>query len=511
MSGGRTDRREFLRACGGALALSGTARADNTALGVAREMGRPNVLVVFDDQLRKDVCGAYGGGQNISTPHIDRLADQGVVFTNATSCCPLCTPFRGMLHTGRYPTHTGIVLNFVEVSAEQNPDCLAHVFSREGYDTCFIGKWHLAAGRCKGAGRYAPDVARIRALNQANPEREFVPPGPGRLGYHRWQGFNFHASFNDYWYYEDEPKKLRSGKYETDTQTDQAIQFMEDHKDSRRPFLVVVAPHPPHPPFGPASLPEGYLEKVPEKITWSPNVPANNPRKVEEMRCYLAMAKNVDDNVGRLMSYLDRTGLAENTIVVFTSDHGEMHGSHGRLNKMVPYTEAVGIPLIMRWRGKIAPKRSDALFTPMDVLPTLASLARIRVPRRLDGVDLGDVVLGKGRSAREEILMANYSSHWDYFQTGTLWPEWRGIRTGRYTYCKWLTGEEELYDDLQDPYQMNNLATGRKELPMLQRMRKTLKHLLAAAHDQFQPGTAYADWYNDDRRLLRTGLGPVKG
>jgi arylsulfatase A-like enzyme len=229
------------------------------------------------------------------------------------------------------------------------------------------------------------------------------------------------------------------------------------------------------------------------------------------MRCYLAMAKNVDDNIGRLIDYLDRTGLAQNTIVVFTSDHGEMHGSHGRLNKMVPYAEAIDIPLIVRWPERLHPGMTDALATPMDLLPTLAGLAGIGVPRDVDGIDLSDAMQGPTRGGREEILLANYSSHWDYFQSGTNWPEWRGVRTARYTYCKWLAGSEELYDNQEDPYQMINLAQGRQELPMLKRMRNTLKELLVAAHDDFQPGTSYADWYDEERNLVRTGLGPVRG
>jgi arylsulfatase A-like enzyme len=118
---------------------------------------------------------------------------------------------------------------------------------------------------------------------------------------------------------------------------------MEKCRNSGRPFLLSVAPHPPHPPFDPGFIPEGYLEKNPETIQWPPNVPADkNPRTLMEMRYYLAMAKNVDDNLGRLMDYLDVSGLPADTIVVFTADHGEMNGSHGRLNKMVPYAEGYG-------------------------------------------------------------------------------------------------------------------------------------------------------------------------
>jgi arylsulfatase A-like enzyme len=500
------DRRRFLKtAVAGAAALTIPSCLRKPLPGAER----PNVLFVFDDQLRADVCGVYGGS-DIETPHIDRLAGQGVTFSNSISSCPLCTPYRGMVQTGRYPTHSGILMNFVEASQAQNPDSLAYVFNAEGYDTGFIGKWHLSSGWRREEGLYAPDQKAVNAYREKNPETEYVAPGPGRLGYRHWQAFNFHTAFNNYYFYEDTSERLYSGKYETDTQIDQAIAYMEKRKNSDTPFFLIIAPHPPHPPFAPEFIPPGYLEKVPEEIHWSPNVPENNPRKLIEMRYYLAMAKNMDDNLGRLMQYLDESGLAKNTIVVFTADHGEMHGSHGRLNKMVPYAEAVNIPLIIRWPGRINPgSRIETLHIPMDHLPTLCGLAGIRVPREVDGTDLSRVILGHERDRRDEVLIGNYTSHWDFFQTGTLWPEWRGIKTKRYTYCQWLTGEEELYDNLEDPFQMKNLIQHRKELPILNRMRRRLKDFLVAAHDDFQPGTAYADWYDNRRNLIRTGLGPV--
>jgi arylsulfatase A-like enzyme len=486
-------------------------------IGATPESGRlragtkPNVLFIFDDQLRTDVCGVYGG-RNITTPNIDRLARQGVLFTNSVSSCPLCTPYRGMVQTGRYPTHSGLVMNFLEANHVQNPNCLADLFGAAGYATGFIGKWHLAAGMHKQEDLYEGKPDAMQAYAAKNPETEYVAPGPARLGYEYWQAFNFHCDFSNYWFYEDEPKKIYSGRYETDTQTDQAIAFMEKCQQAGRPFLVSVAPHPPHPPFGAGSTPGGYLEQVPETLWWSPNVPVDNPRSAIEMRHYLAMAKNVDDNLGRLMDYLDRSGLAEDTIVVFTSDHGEMHGSHGRLNKMVPYSEAIDIPLIVRWPKRIAAgSRIDALQTPIDHLPTLCGLAGLPIPPEVDGVDLSRVILGRGQDGREEVLIASYSSHWDYLQTGTAWPEWRGVRTKQYSYCRWLAGGEELYDNLQDPYQIRNLAGNGSEPEVLLRLRSRLRGLLAEAHDDFRPGTGYGEWYDAERNLVATGLGPVPG
>ncbi|MBN2192277.1 MAG: sulfatase-like hydrolase/transferase [Polyangiaceae bacterium] len=308
-----------------------------------------------------------------------------------------------MLQTGRYPTHSGVIFHFTDVGPVQNPHCLAEVFAAAGYETGFIGKWHLASG------------------------------------VHQRTGL-------------DEPN-----------------------------------------------------------IEWPPNVPTEgNPRTLAEMRSYLAQAKNVDDNLGRLLDYLETSGLAANTIVVFTSDHGDMHGSHGRVNKMVPYAEAMNVPLIMRWPERLpAGVRTDALQTPMDHLPTLCGLAGLTIPPEVDGVDLSAVVLGNADDRREGVLIGNCTSNWDYLQTGTAWPERRGVKTKQYTYCRWLTDAEELYDNLADPHQMNDLAANGAEPGLLEHLRSRLSDLLAAAYDDFRPGTGDGEWFDAQRNLVRTGLGPV--
>ncbi len=485
--------------------------------GPSQTTAPPNVLVVFDDQLRADACGVYGG-KNTTTPNIDRLASQGVTFINAVSTCPLCTPYRGMLQTGRYPTHSGLVLNWVEANPRQR--CIAHVFRDAGYRTGFIGKWHLASGRLKKAGKHAvtpEDGRRIQRMQaeyqKENPETEYVPPGPARLGYDHWQAYNFHTTFNNAFYYEDSPQRLIMKGYETDAEMDMAIEFMRRQQEKRQPFFLMVAPHPPHPPWKPQDCPAGYLEQIRQDLIWAPNVPEDHALRKNPLpaRCYYAMVKNFDDAFGRVLDFLDKSGLAQNTIVVLTSDHGDMLGSHGRQNKMVPYREAVNVPCIIRWPGRIpAGKRIDVLLTPMDHFPTLCGLAGLQAPTTCDGTDLSGALMGNRRIDRDAVLMANYVSHWDFFDTGTNWPEWRGIRTERYTYVKWLDGKEELYDNVEDPYQMKNLAESPKDLPLLHALRIRLAELLADAHDEFLPGTAYADWYDDERNLVKTALGPVE-
>ncbi len=502
MIGPRLDRRTFLGL------VAGTAGAALTGCEYDAPAPPPNVLFVFPDQLRAAECGVYGG-RNIATPNVDRLASEGVVFTNSVSTSPLCTPYRGMLQTGRYPTHSGIVLNFVEASATQNPRCLANVFGDAGYETGFIGKWHLAAGAHEGSPMGAGHLDCDRPENL---DYDFIAPGPRRLGYKHWQAYNFHYNYFNYWYYEDDSRKRYSDRYETDTETDQAITFMEKCRKSRRPFFLNVAPHPPHPPYFPEFTPEGYLDRIPQVLWRPPNVPAEDPCTDEERRCYLAMIQNADDNLGRLLDYLESSGLAENTIVVFTSDHGEMLGSQGRIQKFVPYAESIDVPLVMRWPGQIPPGvRVEALQTPMDHFPTLCGLAGVPIPGEVDGTDLSGVVTGTGDDDREAVLIGHYISSELMFETGTDWPEWRGVRTRRHTYVRWLDGGEELYDNRTDPYQMKNLAEDGAEPDALVQLRAALTDLLAVAHDDFRPGTGYSDWYDDCRNLIRTALGPVPG
>jgi len=147
----------------------------------------------------------------------------------------------------------------------------------------------------------------------------------------------------------------------------------------------------------------------------------------------------------------------------------------------------------------------------MDHFPTLAGLCGIDVPDIVDGMNLSAAALGKKGPERDVALMMNYVSHWDYPETMTEWPEWRGIRTKEYTYVKWLTGAEELYDNITDPYQMRNLFDGRRAPAVMQRLRSRLKDLLNESHDEFFPGDRFAEWLTPERDFLRNALGPLRG
>jgi hypothetical protein len=138
-------------------------------------------------------------------------------------------------------------------------------------------------------------------------------------------------------------------------------------------------------------------------------------------------------------------------------------------------------------------------------------LAGLSIPSEVDGANLSGVVTGRDSDGRDGVLIGQYSSGELWFETGTTWPEWRGVRTKQHTYVRWLAGSEELYDNLADPYQMENLAENGRASEVLARLRSRLSDLLAAAHDDFRPGSDYGDWYDDCRNLVRTALGPVSG
>jgi uncharacterized sulfatase len=251
------------------------------------------------------------------------------------------------------------------------------------------------------------------------------------------------------------------------------------------------------------------MARVRPELVRRPNVfPRNATPPHGDIHCYYAMLGSVDEAVGRLTDYLDASGLAANTLVFMTSDHGEMMGSHGKWEKMAPYEEAIRVPLIYRWPGHVpAGKKLDVLFTPMDYLPTLLSLAGSPTPSGIDGIDLSGALLEHSSAERDAALIANYSSHWDYFHSEWPWPEWRGVRTKQHTYVKWFSGREELFDNQADPYQMNNLAGSDHQITT--RLRRRLDDLLHEAHDDFLAGPAYASWYDNERNIIRTGLGPA--
>ncbi|HRU32926.1 MAG TPA: sulfatase-like hydrolase/transferase, partial [bacterium] len=297
-------------------------------------MERPNLIYVFADQLRYDACG-YTGNAKAKTPNIDALSREGVSLINAVSGHPVCAPYRASLFTGKYTTSTGMVIN--EIRMNPNHVCFAHVLTQSGYKTAYIGKWHLWANELG---------------NHYDPKNSYVPPGPYRLGFDGfWATYNFHHEYYKGYYHTDSLVKIPIEGYEPDGQTDMAINLIREYALSQSPFALFLSYGTPHDPWSLDNVPEEYYKMFKDvKFTLPPNYkeeddpyadqwgrlsPWERKELTEWMKVYYAMVANLDWNIGRLLKTIDESGLRDNTIFIFTSDHGEMFGSHGRRAKNI--------------------------------------------------------------------------------------------------------------------------------------------------------------------------------
>ena len=450
---------------------------------------RPNVVVLFPDQLRALSLPLFGEHQ-ISTPNIDRLACEGIVLENAVSNCPVCTPARAMLVTGRYPQTTGHLINTTRT--RHSEISIADTFAHWGYQTAWVGKWHLHTGSWP-------------ALDRMPQHPDWVPEGRDRLGFEYWRAYNQHMVYFDGFVQKGDWNYERWDGYETDGLLNYGFEFMDGAGDD--PFLLFLSPHPPHyTPF--EFAPERFYRMLPDEIVMPANVPEHQQAVSRDMyRHYLAMVLAIDEMLGRLLDYLDVKGLSDNTIVLFASDHGTQAGSQGvnPWSKKNPYDASIHVPGIVRYPGRIAAgSRSDGLFSMVDVFPTLCGLAGLPVPRSIEGDNLSEMLLGRVRGTAESAFIMNFSKWFDWFQNGA---EWRGVRTRQFTYARWLNGKVECYDREEDPLQMNNLAG--RGMATEQALAEMLAAHQAQRADELVACTDWKHWLDEQRRVVRNAFGEL--
>jgi arylsulfatase A-like enzyme len=389
---------------------------------------RPNILLIIPDQLRAQALGCTGN-PDVHTPHIDRLAAEGVLFRQTFANTPVCCPARAVLFTGKYAHQNGMVAN--DLRLRESEVTLAQLLRSRGYRTGLIGKWHLDGGPRQPG---------------------FVPPGPRRHGFDFWAAYECsHTHFNPV-YFRDTPEPIRPGKFEPEALTDVAVEFLRANRD--RPFFLVVSMGPPHDPYG---APAEYRKRYdPRKLTMRPNWQAGvGQAGREQIAAYYAAITAIDDQMGRMTKTLRDLGLEKNTIVLFTSDHGDMLGSQGAGLKRKPWEESIRVPGILRYPAKVkAGRRVDALFSHVDFAPTLLSLCGVKVPRDMQGSDLSGVVLGQTDRGPDSVFFQIFVP---FAGDGTPHP-WRGVRTGRYMYARTQKEPWVLYDLEKDPFERKNLA-----------------------------------------------------
>ncbi|MEX0694298.1 MAG: sulfatase [Rhodospirillales bacterium] len=436
---------------------------------------QPNVLFVFADQLRSSSVG-YAGQEAVLTPNIDAFSKSAAIYRNAVSMLPVCGPYRGSLITGRTPTSTGLVINDIPLRTDEVS--IAHCFKDAGYDTAYIGKWHL-----DGPNRPAP-----------------VPPGPRRQGFDYWMGANFEHNYDRSYYTDDKGDMQMWEGWDAEAQTSHTINYLQA-RNSDNPFCLFLSWGPPHHPY--RLVPQEYLDMYdPAAIEGRPNCP-DVPG--EDLWGYYAQTTFLDDQFQRLLDAVDEMGIADDTIVVFTSDHGDMHGSHGVYKKQWPWNEAIKIPFLIRYPGHIqAGTAIDAPINVIDVMPTLLGLAGLQVPDTVEGVDLSPYLTGQRNDPPESVLIMNpcpfsigdTRGHDQYPDYKGKRLEYRGVITERYTYVRTIDEAWLLYDNIEDPYQMTNLIDDARFENIQAHLEKLMQGHMDAIGDEIMPREHYHEQFN---------------
>lgn len=446
-------------------------------------MQKPNILWICTDQQRYDTISALGN-THISTPNIDRLVAEGVAFIRAYSQSPICTPSRASFLTGRYPNTLHVNRNG-DAWFPEHPGLVTRTLRDIGYDCGLSGKLHLTAAQGR-VEAFPEDRYGYRVLKWSHhPQPEDYWPTP-QHDYQQWltdQGVVWEQAFNvdmesDAGKTWNVPGVCRPGiaaeYHQTTWCADEAIAFINAQRDG--PWLMSVNPFDPHPAFDP---PLSYLQKMDvdampmplfrdeelqsqlafSGIDHQTEVPVS-PHDYQAQRmvaAYYAQILLIDDQVGRMLEALEASGQRENTLIIFTSDHGEMLGDHGLLQKGCRFYEgAVHIPLILSWPGHFqAGLRSTALVELTDIVPTLLDILGLPISRHIQGKSLLPILSGHADpSYHHDFVRCEYHDTLDrpYASHANM------LRTERYKLVVYHGHEVgELYDLEQDPDEFHNL------------------------------------------------------
>jgi len=462
------DRRTFLKAMGVAFTAASASRLLAAEAGPAPARKKPNVVFVFADQWRAQATG-YAGDPNALTPNLDKLAATSVNMTTAVSCCPVCTPYRASLLTGQYPLTTGLFLNDLYLS--DDAVSIAEVFAAAGYDTGYIGKWHV-----DGHGRSS-----------------FIPR-QRRQGFDYWKVLECTHSYNKSPYYSDADEKLYWEGYDAVAQTRDAQQYIAARARGPKPFLLMLSWGPPHNPY--ETAPEQYRKLLfadAGKIELRPNVPANaQPAARKDLQGYYAHCFALDACMGDLRKTLAECGIEDDTIFVFTSDHGDMLGSQGERRKQRPWDESIRVPFLLHYPAACGRegKTIDMPFNTPDIMPTLLGLAGIAPPKTVEGSDFSGVLTGAKAPDNDAALICCIAPFGEWTRPSGG-KEYRGLRTRRYTYVRDLKGPWLLYDNQADPYQQTNLVGKPDHADLQKTLDAQLDKMLAARKDKFLAGEEY--------------------
>lgn len=450
-------------------------KSTKTGTSVEKEP-RPNVIFVLADQWRSDAVG-YAGNKDVITPNLDKLSKESLIFENAVTVMAVCAPWRASFLTGQYPLTNGVFYNDKPLPNEALT--LAEIYKEEGYRTGYIGKWHLNG--------HARDEHPFSARDRPVPKER-------RQGFDYWKVREVTHDYNNSFYFDENDQKQFWPGYDAFSQTDSAISYIKKNKDN--PFFLMLSWGPPHNPYHTA--PEEYRKLYdPTKITLRQNVPVALQDSARQIIAdYYAHITALDKAMGDILAAVEKEGLSDNTIIVFTSEHGDMLFSKGVLRKQRPYDESIKVPMLIRYPEKLKNARriNGPINTP-DLLPTLLGLSGMNVPKTVEGEDFSKpLIQGQDISNEGALIMIPVPFHeWQFMNGGR---EFRGIRTDRYTYVKDLAGPWLLYDNQIDPFQQNNLVDKPQYKNLQNSLEKVLQSKLKKTRDDFLPADYYMTKWN---------------
>jgi arylsulfatase A-like enzyme len=448
-------RREALKTTG--MALAGTMLGSMLPKNGFSATKKPNIVFILSDDHRWNHLGVKGHPW-VQTPNLDRMASEGVLFNNAFCTTSLCSPSRASFITGQYAHHHG-VKNNLKVWDNKNETVLEHL-KKVGYRTGFVGKWHMPGPlpKLRGVDRFITFQARTG------------------------QGLYFNCPL-----FIDGVETKREGTYITKDLTDYALDFIRQEKDN--PFCLYLAHKAPHGPFiNPPDVDENLYkdESIDHLPKWAHRFSGMANGEIYGMglgsveakhKKYNRLITSVDQQVGRVMDELDRLGIADNTILVYTTDNGLLVGENGHYDKRWAYDQALRLPFIVRYPDGIKNpgRQTDEMVLNIDVAPFLLDMAGAPIPEHMDGLSFRTVLQDRPTNLRDSFLYEFYKD----FPPYTV-PDIDAVRTRQYLYVEYNQSRmaPELFDVrkiTKDPVSILETPKGQQVLPELKQLLEQYK------------------------------------
>lgn len=465
------------------IGLLATAMVLPSAL-MARQ--RPNVIYVFPDQMRNHAMEFWGQpgfrdsvnftNDPVHTPRLNEFARQSAVLTQCQSNFPLSSPHRGMLLTGMFSENSGVPMNCVSTrpvsSLRDDATCISDVFHDAGYNCAYIGKLHAhhpTPNDPDRPGKYVEDKW---------PAWDAYTPPEKRHGFDYWYSYGTFDVHKQPHYWDTEGKRHEIREWSPKHEADKAIAYIRNEgnvRDTDKPFFMMVSFNPPHSPYRSTQdcMEQDYAlyrDKPLKELMVRPNADTTMA-KAKSTPYYFASVTGVDREFGRILDELKRQGMDDNTLVIFSSDHGETMCSQGTNDpKNSPYAESMNVPMLIRWPGHVIPKvDTELIMSSPDIMPTILGLAGLadKIPAEIEGRNYAGRFDGSGNTAplrTGALYIRNVDGDKDADgNVISYFPVARGIKTATHTLALTIDKKTRklksalLFDDVNDPYQMHNL------------------------------------------------------